>query len=90
MPEGEVGSAVERVIEDHDRMFVGEGACDLDRVFDGFGTGVEQCCAFLVVTGGDRVEFLGDRNVAVVWSDGEAGVGEQFRLASYGFDNGWS
>ena len=72
----QVGAAVVAVLDDDDRLPLGVGAGDLHRVLDGLGTGVEQCRALLVVTGGEAVEGLAHLDVAGVGGHHEAGVGE--------------
>ena len=77
----QVGAAVVAVLEHDDRLALGVGAGDLDRVLHGLGAGVEQRRALHVVTGGQLVEGLADRDVGLVRGDHEAGVGELGDLA---------
>jgi len=71
------------VVEDGDRVLLGVGPRDLDRVLDRLGAGVEQRRLLGVVTGGELGELLGDLDIAVVGRDHETGVGEPLHLVDH-------
>ena len=79
---------MKRVVEDHDGGTPGGGAGVLDRVLHRFAPGVEQGGAFVVVTGSDPVEHLGDLEVGLVWRGQEAGVGVLRQLGGGARDHG--
>src|SRR6266850_31403 len=69
---GKQRAAMEGVFETDYGRTLGVGAGDLDGVFDGFGTGVEEDGFFRKISGGQRVQFFRHGNIALVGSDGEA------------------
>lgn len=84
----QVRTAVVAVVEDDDRLALGVGAGDLDGVLDGLGAGVEEGGLLLVVARRQLGERLGDRDVALVRRDHEAGVGEVLQLGGGAADHG--
>ena len=65
-------AAVERVVEDDYGGSPGGGACDLHRVLDGFGPGVQEHGLGLTVARPRLVEQLADLDVGLVHPDHEA------------------
>ena len=76
------------VVEGDDGVPAGGQAGHLDGVLHGFGAGVEQHGALLVVARGEPVQLLGDGDVALVGRDHEAGVGEVLHGFLDGADDG--
>ncbi len=72
------------VVEDDHSRAAGGVPGHFDRVFDGFGSGVEQRRAFVVLAGSQSGEFLADSEVGLIGGDHEARVGELFHLGLNG------
>ena len=71
---------VEGVLEHDDGLAPGGVAGDLDRVFQGLGAAVGEQRLLRGAPRRDRVEFLGQGDVALVRGHAEAGVGEPLEL----------
>jgi len=74
------GAAVEATAKGDDGITAGMGAGDLDRVFNGFGTGGDEGRALVEVTRNQRVQALAKGDVVFVRQDLVAGMGEGFEL----------
>ena len=81
------GAAVEAVFEADHGGAAGVAAGDLDRVLDRLGAGVDEEGLLGEVAGGERVELLGELDVALVSGDLEAHVQEGVELAADGGDD---
>src|SRR6266478_525937 len=75
---------MEGVLETDDGGTLGVGTGDLDGVFDGFGTGIDEDGFLREVAGSERVQFFGNGDVAFVGSDGEAKMQVLFELLADG------
>ena len=84
---GQVGAPVIGVIERHDGRLTCVGPGDLDRVLHRLRPRVEQRRPLLAAAGREAVELFGDRDVALVRRDHEAGVGEVGGLLGHGRDH---
>ncbi len=83
--QGQQSAAVEAVLETNHGGTFGKGARDLDGVFDGLRTGVEQDGLLGRVAGREFVELFRQRDVAFVRRDHKAGVEETIHLIMQGF-----
>ena len=83
----QVRAAVVGVIERHDRLLARVRPGDLDGVLHRLRPGVEQRRPLLAAAGREPVEVFGDRDVALVRRDHEAGVGEVGDLVLHGLDH---
>jgi len=78
--QGEVGAAVEAVIEGSDRPAPGVGASDLDGVLDRLSAGVDEHRLLRVVAGCLGGEPLRQVHVPLEGADAEQSVGELAQL----------
>ena len=78
--DGEQAAAVEGAAEGDDASALRVGAGNLDRVLDRLGTGAEQRSLLRVRAGRQRIELLGQRDVALVWHHLVAGVRKALEL----------
>jgi len=80
---GEIGAAVEGVLEADDGGPAGGIARHLDRVLDGLGAGVDEQGPLVVVARRDAVEPFGQRHVGLVGGDRKGRVGEPIELLTH-------
>ena len=83
--EGHEGAAVKSAGEGHDGGTPGVGACDLDGVFDGFGTGVEKDGLVRPGATDESAQARGEFDIRLVHGDLEAGVDVTLELSLNGF-----
>ena len=77
---GEVRASVIAMLDNNHCGALGEHPCDLDRVLDSLGAGVEQSRSLLVRAGGQSVQGLAHLDITGVGGHHEAGVSELCRL----------
>ncbi len=84
------GAAVKGVFEGDDRGTFGVGASDLDGIFDGFRSAVDEEIVFFANLPG-VMAFMrsASADIAFVGRDLDAGVKELIELAANGFDYAW-
>jgi len=85
--EREQRAPVEAAVEGDDRRSPRVGACELDRVLDGLGAGVEEGGLEVAADRDELEEPLGERNVVLVGDDREVGVREALDLLLRGLDD---
>ena len=84
---GEVGAAVESVLEAENRLSPGEVARHLHRVLDRLGAAVDEEGALLVGAGRHAVEPFGELDVGLVRGHRETHVGEPVELLADRLDH---
>src|SRR6266487_2769969 len=77
-------ATVESVLETNNGRTLGIGAGDLDGIFDGLGSGVQENGFLREIAGSQGVEFFRDGHVALVGSDGETEMQMFFELLADG------
>src|SRR2546430_7711190 len=64
-------------------------ARDLDRVLHGFGAGINEHGFFWKIPRCERIQFLGNGDVAFIWCNTETDVEKLVDLLSQGGDDAW-